>query len=87
MNFSGRIALVTGGTRGIGLAIARRLSDDGARVAILARDADRLAVVEHTIGGQDRHVIGVRAGTSPILLKFEKPSPRWSTAGIGSTSS
>ena len=70
MNFSGRIALVTGGTRGIGLAIARRLSDDGASVAILARDAGRLAVVEHTIGGPDRPVIGLRADvTDPAQVQ------------------
>lgn len=35
--FSGRRALVTGGTRGIGAAIARRLLDAGAKVAVAAR--------------------------------------------------
>lgn len=45
-----RRALVTGGTRGIGLAIARRLRADGARVAITGRDAGRGAQVAREIG-------------------------------------
>ena len=40
---TGKVALVTGGSRGIGLAIARRLGQMGARVAICARDTERLA--------------------------------------------
>jgi 3-oxoacyl-[acyl-carrier protein] reductase len=39
---SGQSALITGASRGIGLAIARRLGQMGARVAICARDAKRL---------------------------------------------
>jgi NAD(P)-dependent dehydrogenase (short-subunit alcohol dehydrogenase family) len=35
--FAGRRALVTGGTRGIGAAVARRLLDAGARVVVAAR--------------------------------------------------
>jgi len=35
---SGRVAVVTGGNRGLGRAFARALGEAGARVAILARD-------------------------------------------------
>jgi 3-oxoacyl-[acyl-carrier protein] reductase len=38
----GRCAIVTGGSRGIGLAIAKRLSTQGLAVALLARDRDAL---------------------------------------------
>ena len=37
---SGRIALVTGGSRGIGLAVARRLAADGERVAVTYRSSE-----------------------------------------------
>jgi 3-oxoacyl-[acyl-carrier protein] reductase len=39
----GKTALVTGGSRGLGLEIARQLSARGANVALLARDAEALA--------------------------------------------
>jgi 2-dehydro-3-deoxy-L-rhamnonate dehydrogenase (NAD+) len=40
VTLAGQTALVTGGARGIGLAIAGRLLADGARVAVLDRDVD-----------------------------------------------
>src|SRR5947208_3479981 len=36
--FRGKIALITGGTRGLGAASARRLAEEGASVAIVGRD-------------------------------------------------
>jgi short-subunit dehydrogenase len=40
--FRGKTALVTGGSRGLGLLLARELAREGARVAICARDAAEL---------------------------------------------
>ncbi|PYN00062.1 MAG: hypothetical protein DME08_04500 [Candidatus Rokuibacteriota bacterium] len=38
---AGRVAVVTGGSRGIGAAIARLLAEAGAAVVVSGRDADR----------------------------------------------
>ena len=47
----GRHVVVTGAGTGIGLAVARRLSRDGANVTLLARDEDRLRAAASSLAG------------------------------------
>jgi 3-oxoacyl-[acyl-carrier protein] reductase len=49
LSLTGKIALVTGGSQGIGAAIARSLAAAGAHVAVAARNADRAAVIAQEI--------------------------------------
>lgn len=56
--FDGRVAIVTGASRGIGLAIAQRLVDEGARVCITARKQEALDAAVAKLGGPD-HAIAI----------------------------
>src|SRR6185437_1246898 len=42
IDFAGRVVVITGGSRGLGLVVARRLADEGARLCLLARDEAEL---------------------------------------------
>lgn len=59
IDFTGRTALVTGGTRGIGLAIARQLLELGANVAVTARSAESVEQAEKELD-RDR-LLGIAA--------------------------
>src|SRR5581483_3237072 len=62
MRFTGQVALVTGASRGIGLAVARRLLDEGARVVITARKPDGLAAaLDELDAGPDALSVAGRA--------------------------
>jgi len=50
IDLTGKVAFVTGSTRGIGLAIARGLHEAGARVAVAGRDAARAQAVAASLG-------------------------------------
>lgn len=50
-DFEGRVALITGGTRGIGLGIAQELVNRGARVVVTARKQEELDRVVVELGG------------------------------------
>ena len=60
---NGKNALITGGNSGIGLATAKRLRAEGARVAITGTDADKLEAACREIGGD---TLAIRAEVRPV---------------------
>ncbi len=57
IDLEGRVAVVTGGARGIGLAVAQRAAASGAAVSLWDRDADRLSQVASGLPGASSVVV------------------------------
>jgi NAD(P)-dependent dehydrogenase (short-subunit alcohol dehydrogenase family) len=77
-DLTGQVALVTGGSRGLGLAMARELVDDGCRVAICARDRaglDRARADLETRGGEVIAIecdVGDRADVARMIAEVRE---------------
>jgi NAD(P)-dependent dehydrogenase (short-subunit alcohol dehydrogenase family) len=83
-------ALVTGATRGLGLAMARALVDAGARVAITSRDAERAARAGADLGPRAiglaldaRDMAAVAAGVAEVRERLGGVDLLVNNAGIG----
>jgi NAD(P)-dependent dehydrogenase (short-subunit alcohol dehydrogenase family) len=87
---AGKVAVVTGGNSGIGLATAKRFHEEGAKVVISGRDQKTLDEAVKTIGGD---VVAVRGDVSKladldklyktVAEKFGKIDVLFANAGIG----
>ena len=71
IDLGGRVALVTGSTRGIGREIAATLAGSGARVAVVGRDAGRAAEAAKAIGADARGYAADVADTAQVTSLVE----------------
>jgi NAD(P)-dependent dehydrogenase (short-subunit alcohol dehydrogenase family) len=68
LKLAGKIALVTGGTSGLGLATAKRFVSEGAKVVVTGRRAAELDAAVQELGGS---VIGIRGDVS-VLANLDR---------------
>jgi 3-oxoacyl-[acyl-carrier protein] reductase len=82
MSLSGQVALVTGGARGIGLAITRRLAADGARVALVDLDQAAVEAAAGEIGASAVALVGDVTRTEDVERAVGTAHARWGRLDI-----
>lgn len=85
MRLDGRVAVVTGGAQGIGRACAEELAREGARVAMLDRNAEAGEAAARALQEQKLDVLFLRADVTQegdVAAAFARVERRWGPAGI-----
>lgn len=60
LDLSGKVVLITGGSRGLGFAMAQEFANEGARLAICARDAEELERARQELEQRGAEVLAIR---------------------------
>ena len=84
MNFSGKLALVTAGSKGIGLAICKHLHDMGAMVALCSRDNKNILNAKHKISSDKTRLFAMEGdiGDKDFLEQFVRSSTEYFNADV-----
>src|SRR5438045_1662506 len=91
-SFAGQVVLISGGSRGLGLILARQISSEGGKVALLARDADELERAKAELIMRGGEVLAVQcdllersqiqAAVAEVLACYGKIDVLFNNAGI-----
>ncbi|WP_080727700.1 SDR family NAD(P)-dependent oxidoreductase [Pseudomonas fluorescens] len=71
IDLSGKTAIVTGSTEGIGFAIAKGLSQAGATVIVNGRSAEKVQLAVSSLGGTTRGVVADLADKGGVAVLLE----------------
>jgi NAD(P)-dependent dehydrogenase (short-subunit alcohol dehydrogenase family) len=85
IDFADRVVVITGGSRGLGLVIARQLALEGARLCLLARSDDELAGAREQLASTGAEVMTIRCDIrrrADIRAAVDQILDRWTAVDV-----
>jgi 3-oxoacyl-[acyl-carrier protein] reductase len=85
MKLDGKVALITGGSRGIGRAVALAFASEGAKVAVVGRNKDRCQQVTNQISKSGGSAVGIQADVASeadVAAMVEQVKAKWQHVDI-----